>query len=235
MIEKNKNLIIKLSFIPIIIIVIVSIITYYNGKSKRIKDIKLESETLTISIGESKEISYTIDPITAKDSPLVWTTDNENVLDVHHGQVNGKAIGDATIWVSSKDNPSIKKTIYVRVQTKMNNFKQRMINTFKYSLINNDVLEIKGQNKIIFSTNVFEAVYNPFTYRYYYGQKVIYVYDPNNQVIFRYSIADNYHECGLGAEWCNTNTQAVLQNIEMMKRLFTSYLGTEYTIEDILQ
>lgn len=80
-----------------------------------LESITLTPESLVIPKGHTAELSYTLNPKNATFQELEWFSSNEAVASVEHGKITGLSGGDATITVSSKNDPSIKATATVTI------------------------------------------------------------------------------------------------------------------------
>ncbi len=73
---------------------------------KRVTDVYLDQRKLTIPVHETSKLTATVWPDDATNKDLNWKSDNERVATVDaDGVVRAKAMGTATITVSSVDNP----------------------------------------------------------------------------------------------------------------------------------
>jgi hyaluronate lyase len=80
-----------------------------------LESITLAPESLAIPKGDTAELSYTLNPKNATFQELEWSSSNKTVASVANGKVTGLSGGDATITVSSKNEPSIKATATVTI------------------------------------------------------------------------------------------------------------------------
>ena len=79
-------------------------------------NLKLDTEDAKIEVGEKKEILYDINPITATNCNLDWTSDNEEVLMVNqNGYVTANKPGEATITAKATDGSNVEGTINIKV------------------------------------------------------------------------------------------------------------------------
>lgn len=84
----------------------------------KVKEIKIETTNITIKVGEEKSIKYTIEPATATNKNLIWTTNNQGVVTVSSkGVVKGIGVGTGVITVTTEDK-SVSKLIIVKVEKK---------------------------------------------------------------------------------------------------------------------
>ena len=69
-----------------------------------VSEVKLNKTNLSIEAGEEETLSATINPSTATDKTLTWTSDNESVVTVDQkGKITAASEGTATITVTSKN------------------------------------------------------------------------------------------------------------------------------------
>ena len=77
-----------------------------------------DTNNITVSVGATKKIKYSIIPDNATDTSVTWTSSNEKVATVDkNGNVKGIANGSATIEVSPTNNPFVLALINVDVTT----------------------------------------------------------------------------------------------------------------------
>lgn len=89
-----------------------------------VESIILENDitSLTMKIGDQYRLTPKIFPVNATNQKVTYTSSNTDVAKVGgKGLITAKSIGEATITVSSQDNPEIKVTFNVKVyQTQFN-------------------------------------------------------------------------------------------------------------------
>ena len=84
--------------------------------SKPVKSIALETEKITLFVGEKATIKAIVFPKDADNSELIWTSINNNIVTVNDKRtITAIAPGKATIKVSTKDN-SISKEFKITVK-----------------------------------------------------------------------------------------------------------------------
>ena len=86
------------------------------NKDIKVSSISFNKSTLTISIGDRKQIVAKILPTDATNKTLIWKSDKEGVATVDNGIVIGKSSGDCSITAFSTDGGSVHNSIKVRVQ-----------------------------------------------------------------------------------------------------------------------
>ena len=113
---KNKyNILIGFFIVSIIAIIIYMII--YNNVG--IKKIVLENNSISISIGESKKINYTIEPVEASNQAIKWNSSNPNIAIVDDkGIVKGISVGDTDIIISTPNDKVVVKCHITVLDTK---------------------------------------------------------------------------------------------------------------------
>lgn len=86
------------------------------AESNPAKKVVLSQDTLTLRKGYAKMLGVEILPKDADSQNIVWNVDNEQVINVsQEGNVTGVNSGEATLYVSLKDNPILKDSCLVRV------------------------------------------------------------------------------------------------------------------------
>ena len=84
-----------------------------------VESIELTPSSATINVGDTIQITATINPSNATDHELVWTSSNSSVVTVdNNGVITGKSAGTATITAKTKDGKVVAtSTITVNVPT----------------------------------------------------------------------------------------------------------------------
>lgn len=95
-----------------------------------VKSIKLESDSLYLVIGETGNISASINPENADNKTLIWSTSNDKIVKVdNNGTITAVDNGQATITASSIDNPQVQAACLVFVHQPVTN-----VNLYKHEL-----------------------------------------------------------------------------------------------------
>lgn len=88
----------------------------YNNLNKvEPTGITLSNSNLSLSVGDTKQLTATVTPADAT-STVIWTTSNSSVATVSNGKVTAVAAGTATITATSTENANIKATATVTVK-----------------------------------------------------------------------------------------------------------------------
>ena len=66
----------------------------------------LNKSSITLSVGETVELTATVYPNNATNKTIVWTSSNTHVATVDNGQISAIAVGTATITAQNSDGPS---------------------------------------------------------------------------------------------------------------------------------
>ena len=96
--------------------VVKSIKVHVQKIVKKVTSIDFDKSTLTINIGDKKQIVAKVLPSDATNKTLAWKSSNEGIATVSNGVVTGKSEGNCTITASSTDGSNVVKSIKVRVQ-----------------------------------------------------------------------------------------------------------------------
>jgi len=96
--------------------VVKSIKVHVQKIVKKVTTIDFDKSTLTINIGDRKQIVAKVLPSDATNKILAWKSSNEGKATVSNGVVTGKSEGNCTIAASSTDGSNVVKSIKVRVQ-----------------------------------------------------------------------------------------------------------------------
>ena len=77
--------------------------------------------SLSLAVGEKYSIKASVQPITAGNQKLLWSSDNPRVVEVSEdGEIQGLCSGSATIKVVAEENPALYASCYVTCEQKMN-------------------------------------------------------------------------------------------------------------------
>ena len=76
--------------------------------------INLNSSVVKLDVGDEVEINASLEPVNAKESKLIWKSEDEKIASVKDGKITGESIGKTTITVTVK-NTSIKASCEVVV------------------------------------------------------------------------------------------------------------------------
>ncbi len=79
-------------------------------------DITLDSNELTLTAGDTAELTATVLPENADNKNVVWSSDNEDVAVVDNGTVTAVSAGQANITAASQENPDISAVCAVTVE-----------------------------------------------------------------------------------------------------------------------
>jgi hypothetical protein len=107
----------RLSTVSLMLILVLSLFSC-EEPTVPVSGITLNSETLTLTEGESFKLSATVSPSTATDKTVIWNSSNANVASVENGVVTAVAAGFATITATSASS-GIKANCAVTVSTKV--------------------------------------------------------------------------------------------------------------------
>lgn len=94
-------------------------VKYSTGAFKApntIKHILINEDIVWLCVGETANLSVTLVPSAAKDKPIVWSSNNPQVLKVDKtGKVTAVGEGEAAIIVKSASDPEVKQGCAIRV------------------------------------------------------------------------------------------------------------------------
>lgn len=104
-VPKKENSPKKLIFIlgAVAVFVVIAIIAVVFARGKQAKEITLNKSSITVKVGESVDLLFTINPEDTKDKTVTWSTSNEVIAVVNDGEITGKNEGDCVITVSTKN------------------------------------------------------------------------------------------------------------------------------------
>ena len=81
-----------------------------------VESLSLSETSLTMTVGDSKTLTATVEPDTATNKDVTWSSSADSVATVVDGTVTAVAAGSATITAISADDPDIKATCEVTVK-----------------------------------------------------------------------------------------------------------------------
>lgn len=148
-----------ISIISLIVIVIISTTIY--AANIPVTGIKVDSNNITIEIGQTEKIKVTFSPGNATNKNINWSSSNYNIVSINSsGEIKGISAGVATVKGITVDG-GYTVTITVSVSG------QSSITTEKYSVVkkaNSLNEEVKYINKIDKKTTVNQFTQNVTTY-----------------------------------------------------------------------
>lgn len=83
--------------------VAVILIAMFLIRGTQAKSVTLNTNSITVKVGETAALSYTIDPDNTKNKAVTWTSSNESIAKVNNGTISGINEGDCTITVRTKN------------------------------------------------------------------------------------------------------------------------------------
>ncbi len=86
----------------------------FVSKNVNATDIKIRSEEMSVTIGETKPIVYHVEPLDVT-SEMIWSSSDSQIVTVENGTITGVKAGTATITVEDKENPAVKATCKIKV------------------------------------------------------------------------------------------------------------------------
>ncbi len=86
------------------------------GYVQPVESLSLSETSLTMTVGDSKTLTATVEPDTATNKDVTWSSSADSVATVVDGTVTAVAAGSATITAISADDPDIKATCEVTVK-----------------------------------------------------------------------------------------------------------------------
>lgn len=86
--------------IAAIVIIIVAVMAIRGTQAK---SVTLNKDSVTVKVGETISLSFTIDPDNTKDKTVTWTSSNESIVKVNDGTISGINEGDCIVTVKTKN------------------------------------------------------------------------------------------------------------------------------------
>ncbi len=82
-----------------------------------VEDVKADKEDITLNKGDKDKITVTVTPDDATDKNVTYESSDETVVKVdENGNIEAVGEGEATITITSKDDPTKKETVKVKVE-----------------------------------------------------------------------------------------------------------------------
>ncbi|RDY29387.1 hypothetical protein CHL78_001430 [Romboutsia weinsteinii] len=81
--------------------------------------ITLSTSNLEITPGSTGKIDYEISPIEASQEEIVWTSSDENILEINNGEFKGISEGEATVTATLKNYQNIQAQCNVKVSNEI--------------------------------------------------------------------------------------------------------------------
>lgn len=69
----------------------------------KVESVELDKTEVTLEIGQTETLNYTINPADAKFKEVIWTIDNESVATIEEGKIIANSIGTAIITLTTMD------------------------------------------------------------------------------------------------------------------------------------
>lgn len=87
--------------IAVALVAIIAVIFFARGTQA--KSVTLNKDNVTVKVGETVTLTYTIDPDNTKNKTVTWSSSNESIAKVNNGIISGVNEGDCTITVTTKN------------------------------------------------------------------------------------------------------------------------------------
>lgn len=97
----------------IIIAVAIIGVVFIAIRGTQAKSVTLNKDTISVKVGETATLTYTIDPEKTKNKNVTWSSSNDSIAKVNSGTVSGINEGDCTITVSTKNGKTDTCTVVV--------------------------------------------------------------------------------------------------------------------------
>lgn len=89
-----------------VVVLIAAVVIFFAVRGVQAKDVTLSKKELSVKVGETATLSFTIDPGNTKDKSVTWSSSNGSIAQVTDGTVTGVNEGDCTITVTTKNGKS---------------------------------------------------------------------------------------------------------------------------------
>lgn len=94
------------------------IITTYKKPDKKVTKITVNPSTKDLTVGETAQLTVTIEPSDATNKSVTWSSDNANVTVDQQGNITAVTAGSSIITATAKDGSGIKGQCTVTVNDK---------------------------------------------------------------------------------------------------------------------
>ena len=112
-----------------------NIVTGETEYTYSVTDIVFKDSSITLDVGESKIIGYTISPDNATNKNVIWESSNSSIVSVDaNGGIIAKSPGNATITVKSVDGNTTKEIIKALETNNINLLAKNMYNVFEEAI-----------------------------------------------------------------------------------------------------
>lgn len=102
LVKASSNSKIKI-IISVVAAMAVILIAVFMIRGAQAKSVTLNKDNITVKIGETVDLSFTIDPDNTKNKTVTWTSSNESIAKVNDGTISGINEGDCTVTVKTKN------------------------------------------------------------------------------------------------------------------------------------
>lgn len=96
----NKQAKIIIGVIAVIAIILVAVMAIRGTQAK---SVTLNKDSITVKVGETVSLSFTIDPDDTKNKTVTWTSSVESIAKVNNGTISGINEGNCIITVKTKN------------------------------------------------------------------------------------------------------------------------------------
>lgn len=86
-----------------VVAIAVIVFAVFMIRGTQAKSVTLNKDSITVKVGETVNLSFTIDPDNTKNKTVTWTSSNESIAKVNDGTISGINEGDCTITVKTKN------------------------------------------------------------------------------------------------------------------------------------
>lgn len=86
-----------------VVTLVVVVFAIFMIRGTQAKSVTLNKDSITVKVGETVNLSFTIDPDNTKNKTVTWTSSNESIAKVNDGTISGINEGDCTITVKTKN------------------------------------------------------------------------------------------------------------------------------------
>lgn len=86
-----------------VIALVAIIVIIFFARGTQAKSVTLNKDSVTIKVGETATLTYTIDPDNTKDKTVTWSSSNESIAKVNNGIASGVNEGDCIITITTKN------------------------------------------------------------------------------------------------------------------------------------
>lgn len=89
--------------VGVLLAIVVIVALFFVIRGTQAKEVVLNKESVTVKVGDTTKLSYTINPDNTKNKEVTWSSSNDTISIVNNGTVEGVNEGTCTITVTTNN------------------------------------------------------------------------------------------------------------------------------------